>query len=267
MTTQTNQFVTEVAELLDSSNYKSPAEAMIGGDLIGEHVLIRPVESDDVFIVYQIGHLKDKDQHLLQEKQLLLNNLKKGYSKGELAFLSASLNLPHEDFSKDTFEISLLNAVRARGLNELFLRLVKKDRPNLTWEIEPEFAKTESIAIIFSATRQPFEEAVEYTGKRVENCQYFLLTNDFLQEDPKEKQLKVDQPWDRHVVTFAKLCAKFRKKTPIHFFFAGPSQLAFMFGCSAGTVYPGDKIYHYQPRSSTEDKYAHVGTITREWKI
>lgn len=253
--------------LLSQFRGKVPLDVIALGEFWNKNCLVKPLVANDTFVGYQIGEVEDSESLNRRINQELLHNLKTSFNKRELKELCFRLNINHEELDDDTMHLSLISACERKGITAELLKIIKGERPTLDWSVVPEFQEADAVAIIVSASRRPFEDAAEHMSKLTNSCMFYLFTNDLTQSADKNLLLSVDEGWDSHVQAFSQFCGKIPLNKPTHFFFAGPAQLAFMFGCAFGTVHTGHHVYHYQPWEADNNKYIQVGTISRNWKI
>lgn len=262
-----NNIIENTTKALSIFANKSAREILNHGDIIKSGTLIQPLIQNGSFVGYKIGRVSQRVDHEGETDRRIFSHLRASHNVTELKMLCFELAMEYENLPIGEEHLEFVRMIRRNGKTEVLLQKLEQQRPHIEWRIPAEFAPANEIALVVSASRRPFEDAVNHMAKITTDCHFYLFTNDFVQNAEHNRLLSVAEGWNSHVQIFSQFCGKIPLSQPIHFFFAGPAQLAFMFGCAFGTVHTGHKVYHYQPRDENNQKYVQVGTIARNWKI
>lgn len=269
MTTETNTYIQEAVNLLNTSGFIQFDDVKIGQDLVGDTVVVRPLHIGHLLVSYLIGE-RDTYRNLEQET---LNAFQKAldetFNDTDLRGLCFELDIEYENLGmQTTHSLELVEYARRHGRLADVASYCRRHRPHITWPDFPKvrpttiIGKTE-LAIVISVAQPALEKAADFLIREQIDAHILLITN--VPAYDHKRFLTVDQDWNQAAQDFAHTMDIVNRKfstSSRHFFLAGPVALIFAMGCIWGTVRIGDKLYHLDRET---DRYFHVLTSSQKW--
>ncbi|MCA9957426.1 MAG: SAVED domain-containing protein [Anaerolineales bacterium] len=264
-------FISEAIQLLHNSGFETVSDVSTGKGLVSEKAVVQPIHIGKHTISYLIAE-KEAGKDVRHEQMVALaEKLGEYFNDNEMRQLCFHLNISYEGLGETT------PSGRVRALTEFAQRhgrltdLVaygRKTRPHVVWPDLSQISSSdivdkEHIAIVVSLAQPALEKAALFLQNNRINAHLILITN--VPAYNKTSFLKGDEDWDDVAFHFRQTmdyALRTFPKTQRHFFFAGPMPLIFAMGCVWGTVYTGDRLYHFDRNSQN---YIHVLTSSGSW--
>jgi hypothetical protein len=183
------------------------------------------------------------------------------------------LNIPYEDLegeSKQEKTLALVEYARRHGRLRKLAITCRTKRSHVVW---PDFPKREErptvihkthLGVIISVARPALGNAAAFLDQKKIDANFLLITN--VPSYDNTRFLDVGMNWEQITAAFHQTMQRVRVRFPevrCHFFFAAPVPLAFLMGCTWGTVYQGDHVYHWHRDKDGHSYFVRVATISR----
>lgn len=261
-------------DLLQNSGFQQLSDVTPGQELVGETAVVRPLYVGQSTVSYLIAQLQSAPQVDHARLVELRNRLNEFFNESELRDLCFTLNVTYESLAgsgKGDTVRELVDYARRNGRLADVIAYCRKMRPHVSWPTLPQgqahqaaIVHKPDMAIVVSLAQPALGSAAAFLDKENVAANFILITN--VPAYNETRLLNVDENWEEIARAFHKTMQAMRVKFPdvrCHFFFAAPVPLAFLMGCTWGTVYQGDKVYHWHRDTNNRSYFVYVGTVSR----
>ncbi|RMD47959.1 MAG: SAVED domain-containing protein, partial [Candidatus Thermofonsia bacterium] len=205
-----------------------------------------------------------------QQLVALRHTLRETFSLDELQTLCFTLNIPYEDLPGDSHTGKVEEIVGYMQRRQQLAALVaygRQQRPQAAWPqiTPPDIPVRNDIAIVVSIAQPALTTVADYLDEEDIPAHFVLLTN--VPGYDHTEFLGLDDDWDAVAKLFYQTTQSIRLQFPqarLHLFLAAPLSLCFLLGCTWGTVYQGDYLYHLHHDKDGRSRYVRVAVITRQ---
>lgn len=263
--------IQDAVTLLRDSGWRIPSEVDTAVELQGEQCRIRPLHTTTTAVSYLITARPDE----VKAEQAVLRALRETvldtFNEAELQEMCFKLGVPFENLAGDEFATKvqeLVTYLQRRGQLASLVAYGRKYRPHTAWPdlVTPTAVPPrDDIAVVVSLAQPALPTAAAYLDDQGIPTHFLLLTN--VPSYNKTEFLGVDSDWETIGQLFFQTMQTVRLEFPkvrLHLFLAAPVALGFLLGCTWGTVYQGDCLYHLHRDEDGRSYYVQVATITRK---
>ena len=272
MTLNSNiKVVQQAINLLHDSGFQQPVDVDKKLVLVGEQVQVRPLHTTTNAVSYLITAKPDE----LKAEQAVLRALRETvldtFNQAELQEVCFELGVAFENLAGDAYATKvqeLVTYLQRRGQLASLVNYGRKHRPHADW---PDIAAPtavpprDDIAVVVSMAQPALPTAAAYLDDQDVPAHFVLLTN--VPAYNKTEFLSVESDWEAIGQLFFQTMQTVRLEFPkarLHLFLAAPVALGFLLGCTWGTVYQGDYLYHLHRDADGRSYYVRVATISRQ---
>ncbi len=263
--------IQDALALLHNSGWETPANIDTATELQGEQCRIRPLHTNNTAVSYLITSKSDealtKHAVILALREVVMDT----FNEAELQDVCFELGIPFENLVGEGYTAKaqeLVTYLQRRGQLASLVTYGRKHRPHATWpDITSPTAipSRDNIAIVVSMAQPALPTAAAYLDDQGIPAHFLLLTN--IPAYDKIQFLSVDSDWEALGQLFFQTMQTLRMEFPrarLHIFLAAPVALGFLLGCTWGTVYQGDYLYHLHRDENGRSHYVRVATISRQ---
>ncbi|MCB8980664.1 MAG: SAVED domain-containing protein [Ardenticatenaceae bacterium] len=272
MDSNSNLIIAQQAmNLLHNGGFEQPADVDMKRVLAGEEVQVRPLHTTTTAVSYLITARPDEVKAEQAVVRALRETVLDTFNEAELQEMCFELGVPFENLAGDEFATKvqeLVTYLQRRGQLASLVAYGRKHRPHANW---PDIAaptavpSRDDIAVVVSLAQPALPTAAAYLDDQGVPAHFLLLTN--VPAYDKTEFLDVDSDWEAIGQLFFQTMQTVRlefSKARLHLFLAAPVALGFLLGCTWGTVYQGDCLYHLHRDEDGRSHYVQVATITRK---
>lgn len=263
--------IQDAVALLRDSGWGIPPEVDSAVELQGEQCRIRPLHTTTTAVSYLITAKPDEVKAEQPVLRALRETVLGTFNQAELQEMCFELGVPFENLAGDEYVTKVQELVtflqRRRQLASL-VAYGRKHRPHAAW---PDIAAPtavpprDDIAVVVSLAQPALPTAAAYLDDQGIPAHFLLLTN--VPAYDKTEFLGVDSDWEAIGQLFFQTMQTIRLEFPkarLHLFLAAPVALGFLLGCTWGTVFQGDYLYHLHRDEDGRSHYVRVATISRK---
>lgn len=263
--------VQEAVGLLRDGGWDTPTDVDTAMELQGEQCRIRPLRTNTTAVSYLITAKPDKaknEQALLRD---LRNSVQDTFNEAELQTLCFELGTPYENLAGEGYATKVqefITYLQRRGQLASLVAYGRKHRPHATWPditLPAAIPPRDDIAVVVSMAQPALPTAAAYLDDQGVPAHFLLLTN--VPAYNKTQFISVDSDWEAIGQLFFQTIQTVRLEFPkarLHLFLAAPVALGFLLGCTWGTVFQGDYLYHLHRDEDGRSYYVRVATISRK---
>lgn len=272
MTNASNiSIIYDAVTLLHGCGWEAPADVDTTAEIKGDECRIRPLHANNTAASYLITARPDEVKAEQAGLSALRETVLDTFNEAELQEMCFELGVPFENLAGDVYGTKvqgLVTYLQRRGHLANLVNYGRKNRPNTPWPniaAPTAFPARDDIAVVVSMAQPALPTAATYLDDQGIPAHFVLLTN--VPAYNRTEFLNVDSDWEAIGQLFFQTMQKVRlefAQARLHLFLAAPVALGFLLGCTWGTVYQGDYLYHLHRDEDGRSQYVKVATITRQ---
>lgn len=272
MTKSPNVYIVQGAvALLHECGWETTADVDTTMELQGERCRVRPLHTTATAVSYLITAKPDEVKAEQSVLRALRETVLDTFNEAELKSMCFELGISFENLAGEEHAARVqefITYLQRRGQLFSLVAYGRKHRPHTTW---PDIAAPtavpprDDIAVVVSMAQPALPTAAAFLDDQDVPAHFVLLTN--VPAYNKTEFVSVESDWEAIGQLFFQTMQTVRMEFPqarLHFFLAAPLALGFLLGCTWGTVYQGDYLYHLHRDEDGRSRYVRVATISRK---